>query len=261
MENVPHQLTEQIWHKIIGLQYECGDLSDLKELEHLTGEDFRSIIRYLLSHGYLAIRSIDRLKTGSYFVTDFKNKSKIPKAKFYLPENSFHGSILQRYIDNALTSLSNLVVNTIPLDAQTNPPGIKAELVNESSRLRELKERLENKVLIDTIQAERDEDKDGDRDKFRFKLKKEDGVKILFITQFSDTWRASNRSVTDAEIIQIMGNKISEYIHECEDLLPGVIYNLRCICATSSHGEDGIQISSLEEVEHIPMKSLIYKYE
>lgn len=261
MKNVPHPLTAQIWNRLIRLQYVKGDLMELKELEHLTNDEFISIFRYLLGNGY--VRALSRIShiQPTYFVTDRDNLAGTSAVEFYLQERYLNGTILKKYLDNALSSLGELIVNTVPLDPQTNPPGINVELVNESSRLRELRERLQSRILVDTVEAQKNEDKDGDRDKFHFRFEKEDGSKIIFIAQFSGTWLASNRPVTDSELIATMSGKIRKYIHDNEDILPGVIYRLRCVCATSSHGEDGIQLDSLEEVEAISMIELIYKYE
>ncbi len=261
MENVPHQLTEQIWHRLIGLQYANGDFAELRELKSLTKDEFVSVIRYLLGHRYIRTYNANRPQHPNYYVTDASNLCGVPDVNYYLPERNFSGTILKKYINNALSSLSELITNPIPLDPQTNPPGIKVDLVKESSRLRELSKRIQSKVLVDTMEDEKNEDKDGDRDKFRFKFGKEDGSNVIFIAQFSGTWRASNHSITDSGILEIIGSKIKKYVHESEDVLPGVIYSLRCVCATSSYGEDGIQLDSLEEVDAIPMTELIYKYE
>lgn len=260
MENAPHVLTRQIWHKLIKLQYYHGDVSVLKELEHIPKDKFQAILEYLIAHKYIYRIGKNHFESLKYYVKDDNNLcNRSAEGGFYLPEKRYQGEILLEYINNALSALGDFITSPIPLDPTTNPPEANIELIRESSRLRKLKENLDSKVNLSTISSTDFDDKDSDRDKFHFEVQRENGSKVTFLAQVSGTWRAVNKEASDPDIVTVFKDKIEDYINGCDGLLKYSQYILRCICATSNHGIDGVQLDNFEELKSCNLESLIYK--
>lgn len=260
MENAPHVLTRQIWHRLIKLQYFHGDVSGLKELEHIPKDKFQAILEYLIEHRYIYRIGKNHFDSLKYYVKDDRNLyNSLGDGGFYIPQQEFNSEVLLEYINNALSALGDLTTNPVILDPTTNPPEANIELIRESSNFRKLKENLDSKIDLSTMSSNTYDDKDSDRDKFHFEIQRENGSKVVFLAQVSGTWRAVNKEISDKDIVSVFNDKIINYINSCDSILKYSQYILKCICATSSHGVDGVQLDSFEEFKFCNLESLIYK--